>query len=212
MIAERVHAGLARARGEGKRLGRPPSPPHSKNESVRLWRLLERPVCASLPNSLGLTPARCSGSAALSSRTRSRCEARQTVAAGGLIQNDSGLPQGPAGTSGHPETAVSWHSGFRGGAHARPKATPVHHALERGSPGGGAHLTGLWAAAGASDGLGFVVSRRPLRSPLHRATTPQQNPVCTSLGQLGSGLAAKALTRVGSANRQGGDRQWRAVP
>jgi hypothetical protein len=29
---------------------------------------------------------------------------------------------------GHPEPAVSWHSGFRGGAHARRKATPVHHA------------------------------------------------------------------------------------
>jgi ABC-type uncharacterized transport system substrate-binding protein len=27
---------------------------------------------------------------------------------------------------GHPEPAVSWHSGFRGGAHARPKTTPVH--------------------------------------------------------------------------------------
>ena len=29
---------------------------------------------------------------------------------------------------GQPEPAVSWHSGFRGGAHARPKTTPVHHA------------------------------------------------------------------------------------
>src|SRR2546423_9159128 len=29
---------------------------------------------------------------------------------------------------GHPEPAVSWHSGFRGGAHVRRKATPVHHA------------------------------------------------------------------------------------
>src|SRR5215475_7098091 len=28
----------------------------------------------------------------------------------------------------HPEPAVSWHSGFRGGAHARPQTTPVHHA------------------------------------------------------------------------------------
>ena len=36
----------------------------------------------SLPNSLELTPAQCSGSAALSSRTRSRCEAGQTVASG----------------------------------------------------------------------------------------------------------------------------------
>src|SRR5919109_3430165 len=89
MIAERVRAGLARARGEGKRLGRPPTPPQSRNESVRLWRLLGGPVSASLPNSLGLTLARCSGSAALSSRTRSRCEVEQTVAAGSSIQNDS---------------------------------------------------------------------------------------------------------------------------
>jgi DNA invertase Pin-like site-specific DNA recombinase len=49
MIAERVRAGLARARSEGKRLGRPP---HSKNESVRPWRVLGGPVCASLPNGL----------------------------------------------------------------------------------------------------------------------------------------------------------------
>ena len=32
---------------------------------------------------------------------------------------------------GHPEPAVSWHSGFRGGAHARPKTTPVHYAARR---------------------------------------------------------------------------------
>src|SRR5213592_3604924 len=32
---------------------------------------------------------------------------------------------------GHPEPAVSWHSGFRGGAHARPKATRVPHAVRR---------------------------------------------------------------------------------
>src|SRR5207247_7816316 len=31
----------------------------------------------------------------------------------------------------HPEPAVSWHSGFRGGAHARPKTTSVHHAAWR---------------------------------------------------------------------------------
>src|SRR5262249_20897402 len=31
----------------------------------------------------------------------------------------------------HPEPAVSWHSGFRGGAHARPKTTPVDHAARR---------------------------------------------------------------------------------
>jgi hypothetical protein len=32
---------------------------------------------------------------------------------------------------GHPKPAVSWHSGFRGGAHARLKATPVSHAARR---------------------------------------------------------------------------------
>jgi hypothetical protein len=32
---------------------------------------------------------------------------------------------------GHPEPAVSWHGGFRGGAHARPKATPVPYAARR---------------------------------------------------------------------------------
>jgi DNA invertase Pin-like site-specific DNA recombinase len=36
MIQERVRAGLARVRSEGKRLGLPPR----RNESVRLWRLL----------------------------------------------------------------------------------------------------------------------------------------------------------------------------
>jgi DNA invertase Pin-like site-specific DNA recombinase len=53
MIAERVRAGLARARSEGRRLGRPRRlPSHLKNESVRPWRLLGGPVCASLPNGL----------------------------------------------------------------------------------------------------------------------------------------------------------------
>src|SRR5262249_24381968 len=31
----------------------------------------------------------------------------------------------------HPEPAVSWHSAFREGAHARHKTTPVHHAHRR---------------------------------------------------------------------------------
>jgi DNA invertase Pin-like site-specific DNA recombinase len=46
MIQERVRAGLARARGEGKRLGRPPIASHWKNESARPWRLLGGPECA----------------------------------------------------------------------------------------------------------------------------------------------------------------------
>jgi hypothetical protein len=48
MIQERVRAGLARVNA----LGVPQSPPHSRNESVRLWRLLGGPVSASLPNSV----------------------------------------------------------------------------------------------------------------------------------------------------------------
>jgi DNA invertase Pin-like site-specific DNA recombinase len=100
IIAERVRAGLARARGRVNALGVPQSPPHSKNESVRLWRLLEGPVSGSSPNSSESTRARCSGSAALSSRTRSRPKAGQTVAAGGSIQNNSGPPQRRAGASG----------------------------------------------------------------------------------------------------------------
>jgi hypothetical protein len=31
----------------------------------------------------------------------------------------------------HPKPALSWPSGFRGGAHARPEATPVSHAARR---------------------------------------------------------------------------------
>jgi DNA invertase Pin-like site-specific DNA recombinase len=66
MIAERAAPGL---RGPGVRVnasGAPQLPPHSKNESVRPWRLLGGPVCASLPNSLESILGQCSASAALS--------------------------------------------------------------------------------------------------------------------------------------------------
>src|SRR5215471_12273437 len=46
---------------------------------------------------------------------------------------------------GHPEPAVSWHSGFRGGAHARPETAPVHHAARR--RGGCVAARGARAAA-----------------------------------------------------------------
>src|SRR5262249_26829626 len=61
----------------------------------------------------------------------------------------------------HPEPAVSWHSGFRGGAHARPKTPRVHDvARRRGSRvgacgaragGAGAYAAHRRAAAGAPD-------------------------------------------------------------
>ena len=50
---------------------------------------------------------------------------------------------------GHPEPAVSWHSGFRGGVHARPKMTPVHYAAER---RGGLSARGARAAAAGDAG------------------------------------------------------------
>jgi hypothetical protein len=101
-----------------------------------------------LPNSLELTPARCSGSAALSSRTRSRCEAGQTVAAGGSrFRTIQVYPKDLRALPGHPEPAVSWHSGFRGGAHARSKTTPVPHAARR--RGSGVAGRGAGAAADA---------------------------------------------------------------
>jgi DNA invertase Pin-like site-specific DNA recombinase len=46
MIQERVRAGLARAKGEGKRLGRPPMIRCSKNESARPWRPRDAPASA----------------------------------------------------------------------------------------------------------------------------------------------------------------------
>ena len=69
MIAERVRAGLARARSEGKRLGRPP-------KSVRPWRLRDGPVCASLPNGSESIPGQCSESAALSTAKASSSPSR----------------------------------------------------------------------------------------------------------------------------------------
>jgi resolvase-like protein len=77
MIQERVHAGLARTRSEGKRLGRPPIAPALENESVRPWRLRDGPACASSLNSSESIPGQCSGLVALSSTATSppRCKA-----------------------------------------------------------------------------------------------------------------------------------------
>src|SRR5262245_58812536 len=70
---------------------------------------------------------------------------------------------------GHPEPAVSWHSGFRGGAHARPKTTPVHHAARR---RGGVAARGACAAGDSVDdwisrpqGHGQIARREKLNGP-----------------------------------------------
>src|SRR5215472_17621272 len=55
---------------------------------------------------------------------------------------------------GHPEPAVSWPGGFRRGAHARPKTTPVHHPSRR--RGGIVAARGLGAGAGKVPRIGFL--------------------------------------------------------
>src|ERR1700745_617547 len=57
--------------------------------------------------------------------------------------------------SGHPDPAVSWHSGFRGGAHARPKTTAVHHASWR--------RRGCVAARGARGAQGTQMMQATMR-------------------------------------------------
>jgi hypothetical protein len=52
MIAERVRAGLREAEVKESASGAPQLLPHWKSESVRPWRLLAGPVCASLRNVL----------------------------------------------------------------------------------------------------------------------------------------------------------------
>jgi hypothetical protein len=70
MIAERVRAGLRGPEVKESASGGPQFPLHSKNESVRPWRLLGAPVCASLRNSLESILGQCSASAALSRQAR----------------------------------------------------------------------------------------------------------------------------------------------
>ena len=66
MAAERARDGLTGVRDEENRLGWPPIASALENESMRRWRLLGGPVCASLPNSSGSILGQCSASAALS--------------------------------------------------------------------------------------------------------------------------------------------------
>ena len=74
IIQERVRAGVARAKSEGKQT------PRSKSESARLYSGRRGPVCAALPSSSASASAQCSGSAALSWRQASPCRAPKTAA------------------------------------------------------------------------------------------------------------------------------------
>jgi Resolvase, N terminal domain len=80
MIQERVRAGLARARSEGKRLGRPPIP--AKMEAAIRAALPSRDAlgCARLQRALELILARCNESAALSRPQASSRNAEAAVA------------------------------------------------------------------------------------------------------------------------------------
>ena len=63
MIRERVNAGIARAKADGKRCGRPfiDATPNWKGASVRPWLPLGAQACRRLPSSSASAPARCSG-------------------------------------------------------------------------------------------------------------------------------------------------------
>jgi Resolvase, N terminal domain len=63
MIQERVRAGLARAKSEGKRLGR--LAPSWKSGSGRLWRLQAGPACARSRSGFGVDPGTVQGLVAL---------------------------------------------------------------------------------------------------------------------------------------------------
>ena len=75
MIQERVRAGLARAKSEGKRLGRPRIAPELEARIRKALAIPAGRACARSPSSSGSIPARCSGSAALSRRANSSREA-----------------------------------------------------------------------------------------------------------------------------------------
>jgi len=66
MAVKRVRAAVTGLRDERNRLGWPPIASARENESLTRWRLLDGPVCASLPNGSESIPGQCSASAALS--------------------------------------------------------------------------------------------------------------------------------------------------
>jgi DNA invertase Pin-like site-specific DNA recombinase len=70
MIQERVRAGLARARSEGKRLGRPPIGPALEKRIREALATPGRQAYGSLPSGLASIHRQCSASAALSRQAR----------------------------------------------------------------------------------------------------------------------------------------------
>jgi len=111
---------------------------------------------------------------------------------------------------GHPVPAVSWHSGFRGGAHARSTTTPVHHAARRRC---GVAARGAGAAARPDGDFDHGVA------PLGRRTL-NTDPLPGSLVNVTSPPIMRASLRVASPlrlgpsvtlkNRQGGGKIYLA--
>ena len=76
MIQERVRAGLARARSEGKRLGRPPIAPALEKRIREALATPGRPGIRVIAERLGVNPSQCSASAALSTAQASPWRSR----------------------------------------------------------------------------------------------------------------------------------------
>ena len=103
MIAERVRAGLRRAKDEGKQLGRPRIAPELEKRILAALNQRERTGegVRALPSALALIRARCSGSAALPSPRRREAGSAQVrgqwlAYLQGLLTLPSGLPRGTA--------------------------------------------------------------------------------------------------------------------
>src|SRR5262249_61764724 len=116
-IRVRADDGRKRAKARGVKFGRTA---HQRQEALQ--RLADGAVQADLARSYGVSEATIAGSLlpALSSTARSACEARQTLAAGRRLaarfRTIQVYPKDLRALPGHPEPAVSWHSGFREGS------------------------------------------------------------------------------------------------
>jgi hypothetical protein len=181
MIAERVRAGLARARSEGKRLGRPPIGLALEKRIREALAAPGRPGVRVIAKQFGVDPGTVQHQPPFRPRRRRRrlavrgakrgtCPLRVfvsiEVAEAGLtgFRTIQVYPRTCGALPGHAEPAVGWHSGFRGGAHARRKATPVHHAAWR--CGGGSCLPAGGARAAGGDAGWWSRSSATVRQKL----------------------------------------------
>ena len=95
MIAERVRAGLARARGEGKRLGRPPIAPALEKRIREALAVPGRPGVRVIAKQFGVDPGTGSGLAALSPPQASPPPCASDCAKAAGLSRASALPVHP---------------------------------------------------------------------------------------------------------------------